>query len=59
MSSQLAEQNSWWYYNYIAIIFLFFHDYRNTRRAAEVWMDEFKTYYYAAVPSARNVPFGR
>ncbi|XP_072032182.1 polypeptide N-acetylgalactosaminyltransferase 2-like [Amphiura filiformis] len=31
---------------------------RNTRRAAEVWMDEYKTYYYAAVPSARNVPFG-
>ncbi|KAI8478844.1 Polypeptide N-acetylgalactosaminyltransferase 2 [Branchiostoma belcheri] len=31
---------------------------RNTRRAAEVWMDEYKEYYYAAVPSARNVPFG-
>uniref|UniRef100_A0A8C7DLQ7 Polypeptide N-acetylgalactosaminyltransferase n=1 Tax=Oncorhynchus kisutch TaxID=8019 RepID=A0A8C7DLQ7_ONCKI len=31
---------------------------RNTRRAAEVWMDEFKNFYYAAVPSARNVPYG-
>ncbi|XP_070578337.1 polypeptide N-acetylgalactosaminyltransferase 2-like [Ptychodera flava] len=31
---------------------------RNTRRAAEVWMDEYKKYYYAAVPSAKNVPFG-
>uniref|UniRef100_A0A8C2KSE0 Polypeptide N-acetylgalactosaminyltransferase n=1 Tax=Cyprinus carpio TaxID=7962 RepID=A0A8C2KSE0_CYPCA len=31
---------------------------RNTRRAAEVWMDDFKNFYYAAVPSARNVPYG-
>lgn len=31
---------------------------RNTRRAAEVWMDEYKQYYYAAVPLAKNVPFG-
>ena len=31
---------------------------RNTRRAAEVWMDEYKKYYYAAVPLAKNVPFG-
>jgi len=31
---------------------------RNTRRAAEVWMDEYKTFYYAAVPSAKHVPFG-
>lgn len=31
---------------------------RNTRRAAEVWMDEYKRYYYAAVPVARNVPIG-
>ncbi|GAB5578379.1 polypeptide N-acetylgalactosaminyltransferase 2 isoform X1 [Prionailurus iriomotensis] len=30
----------------------------NTRRAAEVWMDEYKNFYYAAVPSARNVPYG-
>ncbi|PIK36102.1 putative polypeptide N-acetylgalactosaminyltransferase 2, partial [Apostichopus japonicus] len=31
---------------------------KNTRRAAEVWMDDFKQFYYAAVPSSRNVPFG-
>ncbi|XP_034434834.1 polypeptide N-acetylgalactosaminyltransferase 2 isoform X2 [Hippoglossus hippoglossus] len=31
---------------------------RNTRRAAEVWMDQYKNFYYAAVPSARNVPYG-
>lgn len=31
---------------------------RNTRRAAEVWMDDYKKYYYAAVPLAKNVPFG-
>lgn len=33
--------------------------FRNTRRAAEVWMDEYKNFYYAAVPSARNVPYGK
>ena len=32
--------------------------FRNTRRAAEVWMDEYKKYYYAAVPLAKNVAFG-
>ncbi|CAL1296512.1 unnamed protein product [Larinioides sclopetarius] len=31
---------------------------RNTKRAAEVWMDEHKNYYYAAVPVAKNVPVG-
>lgn len=31
---------------------------RNTRRAAEVWMDEYKEYYYAAVPLAKHIPFG-
>lgn len=31
---------------------------RNTRRAAEVWMDNYKEFYFASVPSARNVPFG-
>lgn len=31
---------------------------RNTRRAAEVWMDEYKEFYYSAVPSAKLVAFG-
>lgn len=31
---------------------------RNTRRAAEVWMDEYKNFYYASVPLARNIQFG-
>ncbi|XP_067009455.2 polypeptide N-acetylgalactosaminyltransferase 2 [Anabrus simplex] len=31
---------------------------RNTRRAAEVWMDEYKDFYYQAVPLAKNIPFG-
>lgn len=32
---------------------------RNTRRAAEVWMDEYKQFYYNAVPLARNIPYGK
>ena len=32
---------------------------RNTRRAAEVWMDEYKEFYYAAVPLAKHIPFGK
>ncbi|CAO1361295.1 unnamed protein product [Diamesa hyperborea] len=31
---------------------------RNTRRAAEVWMEDYKQYYYASVPLAKNIPFG-
>ncbi|KAK3092921.1 hypothetical protein FSP39_008922 [Pinctada imbricata] len=31
---------------------------RNTRRAAEVWMDSYKEFYFAAVPSAKLVDFG-
>lgn len=31
---------------------------RNTRRAAEVWMDEYKHLYYNTVPSSKYVSFG-
>ncbi|EDO38151.1 predicted protein [Nematostella vectensis] len=31
---------------------------KNTRRAVEVWMDDYKRYYYAAVPYAKNTPYG-
>ncbi|XP_016133787.1 polypeptide N-acetylgalactosaminyltransferase 16-like [Sinocyclocheilus grahami] len=31
---------------------------KNTRRAAEVWMDEYKQYYYTARPSAQGKAFG-
>ncbi|XP_071521371.1 polypeptide N-acetylgalactosaminyltransferase 2-like isoform X2 [Panulirus ornatus] len=32
---------------------------RNTRRAAEVWMDDYKKYYYSAVPLAKSVNYGK
>lgn len=32
---------------------------KNTRRVAEVWMDDYKEYYYASVPLAKNIPFGK
>ena len=31
---------------------------KNTKRAAEVWMDKYKEYYFAAVPAARKVSAG-
>ncbi|XP_078255064.1 polypeptide N-acetylgalactosaminyltransferase 14 [Rhinoraja longicauda] len=31
---------------------------RNTRRTVEVWMDDFKRFYYEARPSAKGQPYG-
>ncbi|XP_072404993.1 polypeptide N-acetylgalactosaminyltransferase 14 [Chiloscyllium punctatum] len=31
---------------------------RNTERTVEVWMDEYKRFYYAARPSAKGRPYG-
>ncbi|XP_023696701.1 polypeptide N-acetylgalactosaminyltransferase 14 isoform X2 [Paramormyrops kingsleyae] len=31
---------------------------KNTRRTAEVWMDDFKVFYYSARPAARGKPYG-
>merc|ERR1712131_381992 len=31
---------------------------KNTKRAAEVWMDDYKEFYFASVPSARHVKVG-
>ncbi|GAA6069865.1 polypeptide N-acetylgalactosaminyltransferase 14 [Tachysurus ichikawai] len=32
--------------------------FRNTRRTAEVWMDEYKIYYFSARPAARGKSYG-
>lgn len=32
--------------------------FRNTRRTAEVWMDDFSLFYYSARPAARGKSYG-
>ncbi|VDP09643.1 unnamed protein product [Soboliphyme baturini] len=32
---------------------------RNTRRMAEVWLDEFKQFYFDAIPEAKHIEFGK
>ena len=48
----------------IAVLWFFMKEFitdlsRNTRRTAEVWMDEYKRFYYAARPMARSTNYGR
>ena len=48
----------------IAVLWFFMKEFitdlsRNTRRTVEVWMDEYKRFYYAARPMARSTNYGR
>ena len=52
--------NDWLFHGLMLFLFLVGHVFaRNTRRAAEVWMDDYKKYYYSAVPLAKTIPFGK
>lgn len=42
---------------YIIFLKIFFS--RNTRRAAEVWLDDYKKHYLNTVPVARLIDFGK
>ena len=35
-----------------------FFAHRNIRRTVEVWLDEYKGYYYETNPFAKDIPFG-
>ena len=52
MATFVPSPSPKWYLVYVYI------PCRNTRRTAEVWMDEFKKFYFAARPSARGRNYG-
>ena len=55
------DGNAMTYIRYLSVtmvMYLTLYD-RNTRRTAEVWMDSYKRFFYAARPSAKGKPYGK